>query len=113
MNLDESCMLFTEPADSLASLREWIRRERQRTHMTQSELAVKSSVPATTISRLERTGLSSTDAIVRVLFALDALEPFQDFLKERLRLCSFPQTLSEDAPQKPVLRVRHRKAARK
>ena len=112
MNFDDSCLRFTEPGDSLASLRELIRRERQRAHLTQSELALKSNVPATTISRLERTGLSSTDALVRILFALDALEPFQDFLKERLRLASFPKTLSEDVPEKSVARVRHRKNER-
>lgn len=112
MNFDDSCLHFTEPGDSLASLRELVRRERQRAHLTQSELALKSNVPATTISRLERTGLSSTDALVRILFALDALEPFQDFLKERLRLASFPKTLSEDVPVKPVARVRHGKDER-
>ena len=112
MNFDDLCLRFTEPRDSLGSLRELIRRERQRAHLTQSELALKSNVPATTISRLERTGLSSTDALVRILFALDALEPFQDFLKERLRLASFPKTLSEDVSEKPVARVRHRKVER-
>ena len=112
MSFDDSCLRFTEPGDTLVSLRELIRRERQRAHLTQSELAHKSNVPATTISRLERTGLSSTDAFVRILFALDALEPFQDFLKERLRLSSFPKTLSEDVLEKPVARVRHRKGER-
>ena len=82
-------------------------RERQRAHMTQGELAVKSNVPATTISRLERTGLASTDTLARILFALDLLDPLHDFLKERMRLASFPQSLSETVPQKPVLRVRH------
>ena len=112
MNFDDLCLRFTEPSDALGSLRELIRRERQRAHLTQSELALKSNVPATTISRLERTGLSSTDALVRILFALDALEPFQDFLKERLRLASFPKALSEDVPEKPVARVRHRRVER-
>ena len=112
MTFDDSCLRFTEPGDALASLRELIRRERQRAHLTQSELAHKSNVPATTISRLERTGLSSTDAFVRILFALDALESFQDFLKERLRLSSFPKTLSEVVPAKPIARVRHRKGER-
>ncbi len=109
MNLDETCICLTEPKDSLISLREWVRRERQRLKMTQGELAVKSNVPATTISRLERTGLASTDAVVRVLFAMNALEPLQDFLKERLRVCSFPLTLSEEVSQRPVQRVRHKK----
>ena len=113
MNFEEAILRLTEPRDSLVSLREWVRRERQRAHMTQGELAVKSNVPATTISRLERTGLSSTAALVRILFALDVLEPLQDFLKERIRVCAFPQTLAEEVPRKPVLRVRHGKAERR
>ena len=107
INVDESFMRFTEPSDTLSSLRQWVRLERQRAHMTQGELAVKSNVPATTISRLERTGLSSTDALVQVLFALNILEPLQDFLKERLRNCAFPLALSEEMPLKAVFRVRH------
>lgn len=112
MNLDESVLGLTEAKDVLASLREWVRRERQRVHMTQGELARKSNVPATTISRLERTGLAATDTLMRILFALNRLDPLQDFLKERLRLASFPETLRDERPQKPVLRVRHRKETR-
>jgi hypothetical protein len=32
----------------------------------------------------------------------------QTFLKERLRMASFPKTLNEDVPAKKVLRVRHK-----
>lgn len=102
-------MSLTEPSDALTSLRKWVRLERQRAHMTQGELAVKANVPATTISRLERTGLSSTGALMRVLFALNLLEPLHDFLKERLRYGAFPLSLSEEIPHKTVLRVRHGK----
>ena len=106
---------LVEAKDVLLSLREWVKRERQRAHLTQSELADKSNVPATTISRLERTGLASTDAIMRILFALNRLDALQDFLKERLRLASFPETLhnvAETSAVRPVLRVRHRKGER-
>lgn len=107
MMIAEDVIRLVQPGDVLGLLRNWVKRERQRAHMTQGELAVKSNVPATTISRLERTGLASTDTLARILFALDLLDPLNDFLKERMRLASFPQSLSETVPQKPVLRVRH------
>lgn len=112
MNKGEDFIKLVTASDGLASLRNWVRMERQRAHLTQSELAVKSNVPATTISRLERTGLSSTEALLRVLFALDALDSLHDFLKERLRLCAFPKSLSDGIPGKPVIRIRHRKGVR-
>ena len=90
-------------------MREWVRGERQRAHLTQSDLARRSNVPATTISRLERTGLASTGSLLRVLFALNRLDPLQDFLKERLRLSAFPRSLREEPPKKQVRRVRHGK----
>ena len=109
MNIDETVLHLVEVPDVLAVLREWVRRERQRANMTQQELAMRSNVPATTISRLERTGLASTDALLNVLFALNLIDPLQDFLKEHLRLASFPKSLAEEYVQKPVRRVRHRK----
>jgi DNA-binding XRE family transcriptional regulator len=107
MNFEDAIFLI-EPKDVLASLREWVRLERQRQKLTQGELAKKSNVPATTISRLERTGLASTDALMRILFALEQIDSLQIFLKERLRLASFPKSLNEDIPVKKVLRVRHK-----
>lgn len=89
----------------------WIRLERQRLKWKQSELARRSNVPASTISRLERTGLASTDALMRILFALNRLDEMARFLHERLRYASLPQTLHtlSIAQPKPVQRVRHRK----
>ena len=110
MNFSENQIHLVMPKDTLGSLREWIRCERQRADMTQGELARRSGVPATTISRLERTGLASTDAVMRILFALDRIDPLQDFIKERIRLSRFPETLSEMRSQRTVLRVRHAKA---
>ena len=107
MNFEDAIFLV-EPKDVLISLREWVRLERQRQKLTQGELAKKSNVPATTISRLERTGLASTDALMRILFALEQIDSLQIFLKERLRLASFPKSLNEDVPVKKVLRVRHK-----
>lgn len=108
MNLTNSIILV-EPADVLLSLGEWVRLERQRLCLTQGDLAKKSNVPATTISRLERTGLASTDTLMRILFALDRLDSFQDFLKGHLRIASFPRSLNDDIPERRVLRVRRKK----
>lgn len=110
--VEDSVLHLVEAQDVLASLRGWLRRERQRAHLTQGELAAKSNVPATTISRFERTGLGSTDSLMRILFAMNLLDPLQDFLKERMRLAAFPETLAEPQDEKPVLRVRHRRSER-
>lgn len=82
--------------------------ERQRLRWTQAELARRSGVPATTISRLELTGLGSTDAVMKILFALNRLDAVADFLKERQRLAELPTTLHEESKTKQVLRVRMR-----
>jgi len=90
-------------------LRRWLRAERQRVEWTQSELARRSGVPAATISRFERTGLASTESLFKIVFALDRLEVFRDFIMERQRLASFPRSLDASPRTHPVLRVRHRK----
>ena len=60
-------------------------------------------------SRLERTGLASTDRLARVLFALDALDAFQDFLSARRRLADLPADLRSFRPDaSPPKRIRHR-----
>ena len=68
----------------------------------------------TTISRLERTGLSSTDTLFKVLFALNRLDAFEDMLKEQLRLVKFPKTLDGDFESAPkvVKRVRHKRGTK-
>lgn len=111
MNFGKEIFLI-EPKDVLSSLRKWIRLERQRLHLTQGELAKKSNVPATTISRLERTGLASTDTLMRILFALDKLDSLHDFLKECLRVASFPKSLAEEVSAIKVQRVRHKGAVK-
>ena len=100
---------FVSSDDALQMLRGWLRTERQRLRWTQAELARRSGVPAATISRLELTGLGSTDAVLKILFALNRLDAVADFLKERQRLADLPTTLRDELPKKPVLRVRMRK----
>ena len=96
------------------SLRELIRLARQREEWTQADLARRSGVPMTTISRLERTGLASTDTLFKVLFALNKLESVEDMLKAQLRLAQFPKTLEGDseALSKVVQRVRRKRSAK-
>ena len=100
--------------DALASLREMVRLARQREEWTQADLARRSGVPMTTISRLERTGLASTDTLFKVLFALNRLEAVEDMFKEQLRLIKFPKTLvgDFDSPPKVVKRIRHKGVAK-
>lgn len=101
---------LTTADDLLKQIGELVRCCRQREQLTQSELAAKAGVPASSISRLERTGLSSTDALFNVLFALDQVEDFGTFLKERLRLARFPKSLAELGDEPGVVqRVRHRR----
>jgi len=108
----EAVLSLTTPTDALQTLRVWLRSERQRARWTQAELARRSGVPAATLSRLELTGLASTDAVLRVIFALGRLEACEDFLKERLRQANIPLTLNEELPHRPIQRIRHKKESR-
>ena len=105
---------LTTADDALAGLRELVRLSRQREEWTQADLARRSGVPMTTISRLERTGRASTDTLFKVLFALNRLDAFADMLKEQLRLVKFPKTLEGDFNPTPkvVQRVRHKEVSR-
>ena len=105
---------LTTADDALAGLRGLVRLSRQREEWTQADLARRSGVPMTTISRLERTGLASTDTLFKVLFALNRLDAFADMLKEQLRLVKFPKTLEGDFNPTPkvVQRVRHKEVSR-
>lgn len=76
---------------------------------TQAELSRRSGVPAATISRLEQTGLGSTDMVFKVLFALNRLDAAMDFLKERQRLADLPTSLQEAPRTKVIQRIRMRK----
>ena len=105
---------LTTVEDVQASLCEMVRLARQREEWTQADLARRSGVPMTTISRLERTGLASTDTLFKVLFALNRLDAFEDMLKAQLRLVKFPKTLEGDIEPAPkvVHRVRHKRSSK-
>ena len=104
-------LTLVTPEDVLAELKTLVRLVRQREAWTQADLARRSGVPMTTISRLERTGLASTDTLFRILFALDKLDPLADMFKEQLRLTKFPKTLegSDTNTVKTVKRVRRKR----
>ena len=114
MNDFNNILPLTNVEDALVSLRDLIRLARQREEWTQADLARRSGVPMTTISRLERTGLASTDTLFKVLFALNRLDAFEDMLRAQLRLVKFPKTLEGDFESAPkvVQRVRHKEASR-
>ena len=114
MNDFSNILPLTTVEDALVSLRELTRLARQREEWTQADLARRSGVPMTTISRLERTGLASTDTLFKVLFALNRLESIEDMLNAQLRLVKFPKTLEGDSKSMPrfVQRVRHKRRAK-
>ena len=114
MNDLNNILPLTTVEDVLVRLREMVRLARQREVWTQADLARRSGVPMTTISRLERTGLASTDTLFKVLFALNRLDAVADVLKAQLRLVKFPKTFEgnrEPAP-KVVHRVRHKRSSK-
>ena len=106
----ETSIALVEPRDFAAALGGLVRTLRQRARLTQPELASRSGVPVATLSRLERTGLASTDRLARILFSLDALDAFQGFLVDRRRLADLPTDLRSFRPDatRPV-RIRHPK----
>ena len=114
MNDLNKILPLTTVEDALASLRKLVRLTRQREVWTQADLARRSGVPMTTISRLERTGLASTDTLFKVIFALNRLDAFEDMLNAQLRLVKFPKTLEGDLESVPkvVRRVRHKRGAK-
>ena len=99
---------LVEPKDVLEKLGQLARTVRMREELTQPELAMKSGVPMATISRFERTGKAGTEAVVRILFALNLLDSLDGYLNERMRLAKFPKSLADDKPL-PLYRVRHRR----
>ena len=86
---------LTLSADVQQALGRWLRLSRQRQKLTLSMLASKSGVPTMTLSRLERQGMGSIDALVRALMALGELDPFNGYVQEQLRKAALPQDISE------------------
>ena len=106
----ENLFHLADVPQALANLRAWVRTERQRLGWTQADLARRSGVAATTISRFERTGLGSTDVWLRLLFALDRIDAADAFFRERLRLAKIPVSLESYDENRVVCRVRRRRS---
>lgn len=111
MNDFGDILSINDPKGVLVRLSEFLRLSRQRANLTQPELAKKSGVPKTTISRLEREGRGGTESVFKVLFALGELDGLDEFLRNRLRIVQFPVKLADERT-KPAKRVRHPKGDR-
>ena len=100
------------PKESRHALSRWIRTARQRAEWTQAMLSSKSGVPVATLSRFEREGHASIDAVARMLQALGELDGFHAYVQERILLASLPNDLAQ-LPIEPRIRqrVRTRKAS--
>ena len=96
--------------DVLPRMGTFVRLCRQREGLTLEDLAARAGVPSSTISRFERTGLASTEALLKMLFAMNQIDALDAFWNERLRLMKFPKHLADaDGASDVVKRVRHRK----
>lgn len=111
MNLENRVANLVMADELLVRVGELVRLARQREQLTQGELAVKAGVPASTISRLERSGQASTETLLKVLFAMNQIDALDGFVRERLRLLKFPKALSDFVGDEvaEVKRVRHRR----
>ena len=104
---------ITTAEDALLELRLLIREVRHRCRWTLKDLSARSGVPESTISRLERTGLASSDVIFKILFTMNELNRLVDTIKEARRINSLPTSL-DDLPESPreIKRIRHKKETR-
>ena len=103
------------PGEVQLAVGRWLRLNRQRQSLTLSMLASKSGVPMMTLSRLERQGKGSLEAMLRALMALGELDPFNTWLQEQLRMASLPNSIDEilaARPKRERLRVRRTKVKR-
>lgn len=109
MTGNHSGFQLTQPDDFTRALASYVRCFRQRNQWTQQVLAARAGIPASTLSRFERTGLAASDAVAKLLFALGALDDFHSFLAKRRSVLEIPQDLRELKPAKEIRRVRIKK----
>lgn|GEM_PF-1510983 len=95
-------LALVRPREARHALGRWLRLARQRMVWTQAMLASKAGVPVATLSRLEREGEGSIDAVFRALQALGELDGVNAFVQERLRLASLPSDLADIGKNSPV-----------
>lgn len=110
MNAYSNILQITTAIDALSELKSLVREARHHRRWTLKDLATRSGIPESTISRLERTGLASTDVVFKLLFAMNELDLLVDSIKESRRINSLPTSL-DDLPDQPreIKRIRHSK----
>lgn len=109
-----SLFQLSSPGEVRENLGQWLRNLRQRQEWTLPMLASRSGVPVSTLSRLEREGHGSVDAVLRVFQALGILDEVDRTLRERLRLSTLPgdlEALEKEPPTRQRVRPRKQKAA--
>lgn len=113
MNDYSNILQITSATDALSELKNLVREARHHRRWTLKDLATRSGVPESTISRLERTGLGSSDVVFKLLFAMNELDRLVDSIKESRRTNLLPSSL-DDIPDKPreIKRIRHSKEDR-
>lgn len=96
-----------KPRESLAQLGRRLREQRISQSLTQAQLAKLAGVGSKSVSRIEDTGNSSTDTLLRILAALNIADRLDAVLPEATP--SPLAMLQQGTRQKPRLRVRHKR----
>lgn len=86
------------PEGKALALANRIKARRLEMNLTQEGISARAGIPAATYRRFERTGKISLEGLLRIAFALDALNDF-DLLFASPRYASFDE--AADAIQKP------------
>jgi len=64
------------PSDALRSLATYVKQTRLQADVTMLDLAKRSGVGIATLARIEKSGVCSTETMVRVIAALGSLDSF-------------------------------------
>lgn len=80
------------PQEIRMEIGERAKRLRKTKKLTQAELAEKSAVSLASLKRFEQTGQVSLDSLLKIAFALDALNPFDQLFAPGREL---PKSLDE------------------
>jgi len=80
------------PKAKANALAERVKTRRLEMNLTQEGLSVRSGLPLATYRRFERTGKISLDGLLRIAYALDALNDF-DLLFESRKYASMDEAL--------------------
>lgn len=100
MNITNNILSFDNisPEGKALALANRIKARRLEMNLTQEGISARSGIPVATYRRFERSGKISLEGLLRIAFALDALNDF-DLLFASPRYASFDE--AADAIQKP------------